>query len=90
MSWSFHAIGKPRAVLERARKELPCFRCPEPEETVKGKFLDQLEAALSMFPEASAVQVTASGSQHAPDYSNQTEVVNSLSLEIKPIYGFVE
>lgn len=93
MSWSFHAIGKPGAVLGKARNDLVQCKCAEPEETIKGKVLNILEAALLAFPDSSAVHVTASGSQSTA-YNGPAVVegrfTNSLSIEIKPIYGFVE
>lgn len=92
MSWSFHATGKPAAVLGKARQDLSQYKCAEPEETIKGKVLNILEVALLAFPESSAVQVAASGSQQQPSVNptNPTAFINSLSIDIKPIYGFVE
>lgn len=90
MSWSFSAVGKPLAVMQKARKDLSAHKCPEPEETIKGKIVHMLEAALLVYPETVAVQVIASGSQYAPDHRSPNEVINSLSLDIKPLHGFVE
>lgn len=90
MSWSFQAVGKAAAVLEKARIDLPKINCPQPEETIKGNVLVQLEAALPFFPPGYAVKVTASGSQYAPDHTKPKEVVNSFELKIEPLWGFVE
>ena len=87
MSWSISATGKPAAVLRKARQEFSRYKCAEPEETIKGKAQDILEEALREFPESSAVQVSASGSQTS---ISGGAFINSLSIEIKPIFGFVE
>lgn len=87
MSWSFVAVGKPAAILEKARKDMTTYRCAEPEETIKGKVLNIIEASLLAFPEASAIEVNASGSQSMPDPGH---AINSLSVTIKPLYGFIE
>lgn len=86
MSWSFSAIGKPLAVLAKARKDLTASKCPEPEETVKGKLLDALDAALTPFPADYAVKVEAYGSQS----SGGAGPTNSFSMKVEPIYGFVQ
>lgn len=98
MSWSFSAIGKPMAVLALARKQLGAIKCAEPEETLKGKVLNQIECSLLAMPESSAVRIEASGSQspaYAPNESGQHVAVagkftNNLSLKIEPIWGFAE
>lgn len=89
MSWSFYAVGKPAAVLNKARAELTRYKCSEPEETIKGKVLNILEASLLAFPSDAAVQIEACGSQ-TTDSSKPNTAVNTLSVAIKPLYGFVE
>jgi len=74
-------------ILDKAREDLGRYKCPEPEETIKGKFLNILHAAMLAFPESAAVKIEASGSQsNAPEGG----INNSLSIKIDPIYGFVE
>ena len=90
MSWSFGAVGKPAALLEKARKDLGAIKCAEPEETIKTKCLNIIEASLLVFPPNTAVEVKAGGSQYCADSKKPNELVNSLSFEIKPIWGFVE
>lgn len=90
MSWSFYAIGKPRAVLESARKQLSAIKCAEPEETIKGKFLSMLEASMLVMPDASAVRIEANGSQSARAAGEDGRFTNSFSAKIEPLYGFVE
>lgn len=84
MSWSFHGIGRPAAVLAKAQAELPRMRCVEPEETVKGKLLEALEAALDNWPDNYAVRVAASGSQ----FMNDGKSTQTLSVTIEPLLGF--
>lgn len=91
MSWSFYGVGKPAAVLAKARTELERIKCSEPEETIKNKVLDILTASLLAMPAASAVDLKASGSQSMVDYADPSKgVANQLILEIKPLFGFVE
>jgi hypothetical protein len=91
MSWSFNGVGKPAAVLAKARTDLARIKCAEPEETIKNKVLDILEASLSVMPASTAIDIKASGSQSMVDYSDASKgVSNSLIMEIKPLYGFVE
>lgn len=98
MSWSFNAIGKPKAVLQKIYTDISnsSYKCPEPEEAVRLKLVEILELALNAFPESSAVKVEAHGSQ-IPEYvygasSSQPtgKFTNSLKLVIEPIYGFIE
>src|ERR1700753_264844 len=63
MSWSFNSIGKPKAVLALAHKQLEAIHLSEPEQTIKGQVLAMLDASLPAMPESSAVRVEASGSQ---------------------------
>lgn len=91
MSWSFYACGKPAAVLAKARTELERIKCAEPEETIKAKVLNILEASLLAMPASSLIDIKVSGSQSMADYSDASKgVCNQLIMEIKPLYGFIE
>jgi hypothetical protein len=87
MSWSFYAVGKPAAVLAKARTDFSRITCSEPEETIKGKVLNILEASLLAMPESSAVSIKAMGSQVA---GSDGKATNNLSVSIEPMFGFVE
>jgi hypothetical protein len=63
MSWSFTAIGRPKAVREKARAYVESFRCSEPEESIKQQVFTMIETALFAMPAASAVRVAAHGGQ---------------------------
>lgn len=97
MSWSFYAVGKPAAVLAKARVEFGKIHCSEPEETIKGKVLNILEASLLAMAECTAVKIEAAGSQ-SPGYVSsdggykaaEGKFSNNLTLKIEPIFGFVE
>lgn len=93
MSWSFYAIGSAPAVLAKARKDLSKIKCTEPEETIKGKVLHILEAALHAFPESYAVRVSALGSQlseYDPSGKTTGKVHNTLEFKIEPIWNFLK
>ena len=94
MSWSFHGIGKPHAILAKARRDLTMYVCMEPEETIKKLVLSIFEEALLIYPEDTAVKVTASGSQ-SPIYDKNGALIpgkfsNSLHIDLDHLYGFVE
>jgi len=97
MSWSFNAIGKPAAVAKKARADLEKILCAEPEQSVKAGVISMIEAACGGMPEDSAIRIEASGSQ-SPAYrisggsyhEIKGSVMNSLTLKIEPIHGFVE
>lgn len=90
MSWSVNAIGKPAAVAAKLAIDFAKNRCVEPEETLKNMVADIVAGALAVYPPNLAVRVEAGGSQHAADASKPTELVNSLKIEIAPVYGFLE
>lgn len=87
MSWSFYGVGKPAAVLAKARDELARVKCAEPEEFIKSQVAAVLEVSLTNMPAATAVQVDAAGSQTK---NGDGTASNQLTLNIKPLYGFVE
>lgn len=93
MSWSVRAIGKPAAVGAAIAKQFDsCSPCSEPEETVrqgaKAAILKAVEAQDPGLP----VSVSAQGSQEATYYDGKwgAPYTIQLSLEVKPLYGFVE
>jgi hypothetical protein len=95
MSWSFTGVGKPKAVAAAAKKALMNYKCAEPEEDIKTRVIHMLEVALQAYPDSAAVEVTAHGSQttgydtHIP-HKQLDGHINSLHIEIKPLWGFVE
>lgn len=89
MSWSFCALGRPKSVLKKARSDLTLYKCMEPEEEIKMNVLDILDKALAVFPDDSAVEVTAMGSQSSMA-TGKNKCINSLSVTIKPLHGFLE
>ena len=92
MSWSASGIGKPLALAAKIEANLTTYRCVEPEETVKKAALGVIKAALEAQDHASVVKVTASGHQsgtYSPD-GTAKGISNTLSINIEPVYGFVE
>ena len=91
MSWSVSAVGKAPAVRKKIADDVAKMSpCSEPEETVKQNLVASIGAALATFPPNTAVRVEASGSQYAPDSKAPTELLNTVSLKIEPIGGFIE
>jgi hypothetical protein len=86
MSWSVTAVGKPRAVAAKIAAQFEAIKCYEPEETIKKSVAAALAAALEAYPETTAVNVQASGSQSG----KELPVTNSLSVKLETLYGFVE
>lgn len=87
MSWSLSAIGKPAAVATKLATEFATGNYNEPEATVRKAVASAIAAALKAYPAASAVKVEAAGSQNG---SGPTEVINSLSVKVESVYGFIE
>ena len=87
MSWSFYATGKPAAVLNKAKADLAAIKCAEPEEAIKGKVAEIIETGLAAYPSTGAVTIVVHGSQST---TFDGAALNSLKLEITPIYNFVE
>jgi hypothetical protein len=90
MSWSFSGMGKPLAVMAKARKDLSQYKCLEPEEAIKNHILDIIDLSLSAYPSNAPVRIEASGSQHKPDSAKPDTAINNLSVSINPLYGFIE
>ena len=86
MSWSVSAIGRPPAVAAKVADEISRYKCVDPEEGVKQAVGAALAAALAAQDPASVVKVTASGHQQG---SGET-AVNTLRVEVEPIFGFIE
>lgn len=88
MSWSINSVGKAKAVALDVATKAAQQVCQEPEQTIKGLVVQAVQIALEKFPENTAVQVEANGSQWVD--STVGTVSNSLHFDIKPLYGFVE
>jgi hypothetical protein len=94
MSWSISVVGKAGAVATKVTEQLTRIKCSEPEETIKNSVGSILITALAAYPGNSAVSVSASGSQGSAYDSEGKPVpgshVNSLSVALTPLYGFVD
>ncbi len=94
MSWSVSGVGRAAAVAQKLQKDCAAIKCTEPEETIKNSVATIIATALAAYPEGSAVSVSAMGSQ-SPGYDPANlgavlGMVNSLSVSISPLYGFVD
>jgi hypothetical protein len=88
MSWSVTAIGKSSAVRASIAKQFATgSKCAEPEETIRQAVAVVIDKALEAQAEATAVKVSASGSQSS---SGGVVTNNSLSIIVDPMWGFVE
>jgi hypothetical protein len=88
MSWSYRGVGRPKPLAEAAAASLAAVKCAEPEETIKAKVAEIIGTCLAAFPDDGAVEIEAHGSQ-STDSSKPGVAVNSLTVNIKPLYGFV-
>lgn len=89
MSWSFYGVGKPAAVAAKFALEASQYKCAEPEETIRSKIVDIVAVSLSAYPEASAVNVKASGSQMS-DSKTPGKFINTLTISVEHLYGFAD
>jgi len=89
MSWSVTAFGKPAAVRSKLAGDFARIKCSEPEETIKTKVAEAIDAGLSVMPATDVVRVEASGSQYQPG-NTPGELRNQLAVKIEPITGFLE
>ena len=90
MSWSVNRTGMPAVVAAWIAKDLAGIKCAEPEETIKNAVAQAVAAGLAAMPRNLVVVVAASGSQYAPDSRKPEEFQNTLFVDMKPLYGFVE
>ena len=89
MSWSVQCFGKPAAVRTKVAESFASIRCNEPEQSIANAAASMIDSALAAFPPEYPVKIAAAGSQYQPD-AGKPEIINSLSLSIEAVYGFVE
>lgn len=82
MSWSTSNSGTPAAVLATTESTLNGYKCPEPEETIKGKALEVIREVLNAQPEGVTVSLSAYGSQSKASNDPDGKAVNSLTISI--------
>ena len=88
MSYSIGETGKAPEVARKVAEVLASFKCPEPEERIKGLVAEAIAAALAQFPPDQSVCVEANGSQSHPDSDSfPDQKINQLSLKIEPIWS---
>jgi len=91
MSWSIGGVGKASAVADKIGKDAQSVQCSEPEESIKKLVVSALQTGLRAFPPGYAVNVSASGSQWAPNYGEKPEqVVNNLTVSLTSLGQLVE
>lgn len=90
MSWSVSAIGKAAAVRKSIADQFTKNTCAEPEEAVRQNAAKLLDEALAAQDQSQPVEVSASGSQSYKDYVAKTGVTNQLTMQVRPLHGFIE
>ena len=90
MSWSASAVGNPKPVAEMISVHLSAHQCSEPEETIKAIAANAISVALAAFPPDHPVRVEAHGSQTQKGDEPAEAYVNSLKIEITPLWGFLK
>lgn len=96
MSWSVGETGRASAVAKKIADDFAgMHKCAEPEETIKSAVAKMIADALAAFPPGEAVKVAASGSQFEPYGADGKPLggghnINSLKVDIEPIYNFRE
>lgn len=90
MSWSISALGRAGAVRKSIADQFSRNTCAEPEETVRQNAAKLLDEALAAQDESQPVEVSASGSQSYKDWTAKTGVSNQLTMQVRPLHGFVE
>lgn len=89
MSWTVASTGKPAAVAAFVAQQFAAITCAEPEQTIKNSIAQAVDVALKAFPADVPVRVQAHGSQ-STNSDRPGVATNQLSVEINPIWGFVE
>jgi hypothetical protein len=96
MSWSVGENGRASAVAKKIAEAFAgMHKCAEPEEAIKIAVAKIIADALAAYHPNEAVKVTASGSQfepYGPDGkpTGDGHKINSLQVDIAPIYNFRE
>lgn len=86
MSWSVSGVGRASALRDKVAKQFDGINCAEPEQTIKNKVAAIVDISLQAMRGDQAVKVSCSGSQYV-DGQGQ---INTVRVEVEPIYGFVE
>lgn len=85
MSWSMTVQGKGKAVAVVAAKELAQSKCYEPEEAIKGKVLEIVQAAAAAMPDKGLMVVAygSMGTSWDPAAKNAGATVCNLTLRLE-------
>ena len=92
MSWSISSVGKVYAVVAQVADLVDSGEVLvhiEPERQLRRDIGDLIGKTLAAYPDEAVVRVDASGSQYTPDFKAPEKVINTLSLKVEVIYGFV-
>lgn len=90
MSWSIAVVGRAHGVAAYAEKHFNLTKCEEPEESIKQKVAEIVQIACGNMPEDSAIEIIASGSQYCTKRDDKQTDAHSVSVSIRPLFGFVE
>lgn len=92
MSWSISKVGKSDKLGAAIKAELANYKCSEPEESIKNAAGEFIAKALDGNIPATAVKVTAFGSQSTMGgHGGEPDAFsNTLKIEIEQLYGFID
>lgn len=91
MSWSVQAVGKSDSVAKKLHEQFATMTMAGPEQDVVNAVAALVEVALGAQIPATAVKVTAFGSQSSMGQRDApTRYTNSLKIEIEPLHGFID
>lgn len=91
MSWSLQKIGKSDKIPTVIAREVAQFNLVEPEASIAGAAVVLITQALAGNIPASAVKVTAFGSQSkASQKDGPDRITNTLEIKIEQLGTFVE
>jgi len=95
MSYHITAVGRPIAVGASVVKQVESYGASMPvrEKTLLTAVVEALSAELLQFPPDQPVRLTLTGSQGSAYVNGKTvdgSVVNSMNVQLEPLYGFVD
>jgi hypothetical protein len=91
MSWSIHKVGKSDKIPTALAREVAQYNLAEPEASIAGAAVVLITQALAGNIPASAVKVTAFGSQSKSSQKDGPDsITNTLEIKIEQLGAFLE
>jgi hypothetical protein len=86
MSWGVNRIGRAVPLAAKVAEDLNRIKCIDPEESIKQAAGALIAAALAAQGPGIVVKLEAAGHQSG----SGSELSNTLTISLQPVYGFVE